>query len=320
MKPCEYYIELLSAGLDGMLSDEQERELAEHLAACPACRELGPQLVAAHAAFTQMEELQAPEGFAEGVMARVRAEEKTKPKVVPFFRRPAVKSLSALAACAVLCVGLLRSGGMEKLADAAAPASAPASSMPAAEAPAASAPAMAEDLGLDRANQYYSMSVDSTAACETAPAEPEARSGDTAVQAPQKSTPLECVDKEPEQYAFGGQTVLRVTWSEGEQGACILGSANSLERLLARFPHDDLSDLADVHYGEDYFKTGRLLAVVVEAPSGSNTYELGALYRDRVTVLEHAPQVGTCDMALWLILAEVDTTFDDGDILSIHLE
>ena len=100
MKPCEYYIELLSAGLDGMLSDEQEQELAEHLAACPACRELGPQLVAAHAAFPQMEELQAPEGFAEGVMARVRAEEKAKPKVVPFFRRPAVKSLSALAACA----------------------------------------------------------------------------------------------------------------------------------------------------------------------------------------------------------------------------
>ena len=31
MASCEYYIELLSAGLDGQLTQEQERELADHL-------------------------------------------------------------------------------------------------------------------------------------------------------------------------------------------------------------------------------------------------------------------------------------------------
>lgn len=304
MKPCEYYIELLSAGLDGMLSEAQELELAEHLASCPACRELGPQLVAAHAAFTQMEELEAPEGFAQGVMARVRAQEEARPKVVSFFRRPAVKTLGALAACAVLCVGLLRSGGVERAADSAATAAA---------APASSAPAMAESAGMENAaHQYYCMDY-AAASCEPeAPAEQESRAGGAA--------PMEALEtKEPERYSFANPQCLRVTWTEGDPSACILGSVGSLEEFLARFPDDDLSAVADA-YGSDYFETGRLLAVVVEAGSGSNTYELGSLYRDRVTVLEHVPEVGTCDMALWLILAEVDPIFGDGEVLSVHLE
>lgn len=311
MKPCEYYIELLSAGLDGMLSQEQELELAEHLANCPACRELGPQLVAAHAAFTQMEELQAPEGFAEGVMARVRAEERAKPKVVPFFRRPAVKSLGALAACAVLCVGLLRSGGMEKMDSAATAAAAPAASMPA-EAPAASAPAAAPDTveiaDLEDATQYYSM--DSKGGPAESVAQ-EARSGEVA---PQETAP-----KEPEQYAFANEQRIRITWTDRGNSACILGSADSLEEFLIGFAEDDLTAMADA-YGEDFFVGHRLLAVVVEEGSGSVTHEIAALYRDSVSILRHVPEAGTCDMAAWLILAEVDATFDDGDVLSVHLE
>ena len=310
MKPCAYYIELLSAGLDGMLTEEQELELAEHLASCPACRELGPQLVAAHAAFTQMEELEAPEGFAQGVMARVRAQESAKPKVVPFFRRPAVKSLGALAACAVLCVGLLRSGGMEKMMDSASPASAPAAS-----SPASSAPAMAASPDMESATHYYSMDTTVAASEPVAPAEQEMQEARFSDAASQEAPAA----KEPDHYTFANPQYLGVSWADQEPGACILGSADSLEAFLARFPDDDLSAVAQA-YGADYFETGRLLAVVVEASSGSNTYELGALSRDRVTVLEHVPEVGTCDMALWLILAEVDTMFDDGDTLSVHLE
>lgn len=41
---CEYFRELISAGLDGELSHEEERRLTEHLAGCPSCREIADQL------------------------------------------------------------------------------------------------------------------------------------------------------------------------------------------------------------------------------------------------------------------------------------
>lgn len=109
MASCDYYIELLSAGLDGQLTAEQEQELAQHLLECPACRELGPRLVAAHAAFSALEEVPAPEGFTEGVMERVRGQE-NRQKVVPLFKRPAWKAVAGLAACCVLCFGAYQSG------------------------------------------------------------------------------------------------------------------------------------------------------------------------------------------------------------------
>lgn len=305
MKPCEYYIELLSAALDGMLSEEQELELAEHLASCPACRELGPQLVAAHAAFTRMEELEAPEGFAEAVMARVRAEESARPKVVPFHRRPAVKVLGALAACAVLCVGLLR-GGLPEIGMDSSGAAAPSAS-----APAASAPAAWETEDLESAVKYYNAAVDAAPTESAAEAAQEVSADVTAEHGETKGL----------WYAYGNPSVLPVTCTEHDNGvpeALVLGSVDSLAQFLARFPDDDLSVVADT-YGADYFNHGRLLAVVVEASSGANTYELGEVFQNRVTVVEHAPKAGTCDMARWLLLAEVDTIFDDGDVLGVDV-
>lgn len=38
MENCETYLEWISAHLDGQLSDEEERELEEHLDQCPTCR------------------------------------------------------------------------------------------------------------------------------------------------------------------------------------------------------------------------------------------------------------------------------------------
>lgn len=108
MVSCEYFLELLSAGLDGELTAEEERELSGHLASCPECRELAARLTAVHAAFPQLEEIPAPEGFAAGVMDRIRAEEKGKTKVIPLFRRPQFRAAAGLAACALLCVGLYR--------------------------------------------------------------------------------------------------------------------------------------------------------------------------------------------------------------------
>lgn len=102
---CDKYLELLSARLDGALSESEKRELEAHLESCPACRAAGAQLAALRTAFSELEDLPAPKGFTQGVMDRIRASEPEE-KVVPLFRRPWFTALAGLAACAALAVGL----------------------------------------------------------------------------------------------------------------------------------------------------------------------------------------------------------------------
>lgn len=112
---CDQFLELLSARLDGALTEEEERELEEHLAACPDCRAVGAQLSALQGAFPELEEIPAPEGFTRGVMDRIRASE--APKIIPLWKRPQVRALVGLAACLVLAVGLYGAGQPKKQAD-----------------------------------------------------------------------------------------------------------------------------------------------------------------------------------------------------------
>lgn len=101
---CDSYLELLSARLDGELTETEERELEAHLGSCPACRAAEAQLAALRTAFAGLKELPAPEGFAQAVMERVRGA--GPHKMVPLFRRPLFKTLAGLAACGLLAVGL----------------------------------------------------------------------------------------------------------------------------------------------------------------------------------------------------------------------
>ena len=73
MERCERFEELLSQRLDQPLPPQEERELEDHLARCPRCRALAADLEQLCGQFTCLEELPAPEGFAQGVMARIRA-------------------------------------------------------------------------------------------------------------------------------------------------------------------------------------------------------------------------------------------------------
>lgn len=102
---CDDYLELLSARLDGALTEREERELEAHLASCPACRAAGAQLAALRRSFSELEDLPAPARFTKDVMDRIRASG-TETKAVSLFRRPAFKALAGLAACAVLAAGL----------------------------------------------------------------------------------------------------------------------------------------------------------------------------------------------------------------------
>ena len=97
MKSCGEYEVLISAFLDGELSEAERAETAEHLASCPACQRYFDDLVAIHDALDQGE-VPAPEGFAGAVMDRVRAtpQEKREKKTILF---PGWKRWAATAAC-----------------------------------------------------------------------------------------------------------------------------------------------------------------------------------------------------------------------------
>ena len=97
MKCCDKYAPALSALVDGELSDAERAEVLAHLETCEGCREYLAELTAMHAAFGELEEYDAPEGFADGVMARVH--EAPAPKK----RTPRTAWLS-LAACAAIVI------------------------------------------------------------------------------------------------------------------------------------------------------------------------------------------------------------------------
>ena len=107
MKPvaCDRYYELLSARVDRELTRDEAEEVELHLVGCAQCRIVWEQMEEAREAFAHLEEVPAPEGFAQGVMERVRVVESEK-KVIPLFKRPQVRALAGLAACLVLVVGL----------------------------------------------------------------------------------------------------------------------------------------------------------------------------------------------------------------------
>lgn len=101
---CEQMTDLLWAFLDGELTAQEEEQMHAHLEQCADCRALLEQLQTLRTSFSDLEEIPAPEGFADGVMRRIKAE--SKPKVIPLFKRPQIRALTAMAACAVLFVGL----------------------------------------------------------------------------------------------------------------------------------------------------------------------------------------------------------------------
>ena len=101
MRTCEEYEALISALLDGALPDGDREELMTHMADCPVCRDYFNDQMAIRDALAGLE-TQAPEGFADRVMAQVRqesrqtgpAQRRKKTVAFPYWRRYA-----AMAAC-----------------------------------------------------------------------------------------------------------------------------------------------------------------------------------------------------------------------------
>ena len=106
MAECAYYLELISQSVDGQLPQAAHQSLMEHLERCPDCRVLYQQLLEIHNELSSWNEQDVPAGFTQGVMARIRGLDPHNNKTLPFWKGRQFKTLGAIAACAMLCLGL----------------------------------------------------------------------------------------------------------------------------------------------------------------------------------------------------------------------
>lgn len=100
MKECEEFAPLLSAFVDGELTEEERAEVLAHVSECEKCRRLLGELTALHAALGELEDEDVPAGFTEGVMAAVRAEKAAKKPQAK--KRSAWRRWMPMAACAAI--------------------------------------------------------------------------------------------------------------------------------------------------------------------------------------------------------------------------
>ena len=132
MKYCENFAALLDPFVDGELSPDEMARVQAHLDGCPACRAYADDALAIRASFPDAEDTPVPDGFAESVMARIRAEAASQAEAAPQKKtsRPWLKALTSLAACCaivLLAAPMFSHGSKTEAAPAEAPAAAAAS-------------------------------------------------------------------------------------------------------------------------------------------------------------------------------------------------
>lgn len=137
MKYCEEYAALLDAYFDGECTPGEAEQVRAHIAVCPGCRAYLNELALLRDAFPDEEDTEVPEGFADGVMAAIRAD------AAPRKRHSRWKPLIPMAAC--LAVIVLAANQLPRMTGGG-------SSSTAAAAPAMAAPSAAA--GADMAEAY----------------------------------------------------------------------------------------------------------------------------------------------------------------------
>lgn len=108
MSECGKIQELLSAMLDGEVSESEKAEIEKHVEGCPECRAMYNAFTAVSDSLNEPEEI--PEGLHENIMRSVKAE--GKKKKAPW------KKVLPLAACLVLVIfGAFAINGLDNTAD-----------------------------------------------------------------------------------------------------------------------------------------------------------------------------------------------------------
>ena len=103
---CDTALELLSAMLDGELTDTEAERLQSHLAACESCRAVYDELVMIDAAVRD-DQAEPPDALRENVMTAIRAEQRQKTT-----RKTRSWLLLGIAAAAALALIILSGTGV----------------------------------------------------------------------------------------------------------------------------------------------------------------------------------------------------------------
>ena len=100
MKYCDEFAALLDPYIDGELPPEETARVREHLRACGGCRAYVQAALVMRDAFPEAESTEVPDGFAEGVMAAIRANAAPRKRRSPRWQ----KTLLPLAVCCAVVV------------------------------------------------------------------------------------------------------------------------------------------------------------------------------------------------------------------------
>lgn len=133
------------------------------------------------------------------------------------------------------------------------------------------------------------------------------------------STPAVPDNTDPaEDYAFNVQC-FRVGWQDGSYPQTqVITSEPALEAFLAVHENGWETE-APRCYTKEWFQSHKLLAVVLSEGSGSVSHEVTAVSAHEVKINRYLPGVGTCDMAEWLIMIELDRDADIADDIRVEL-
>ncbi len=132
------------------------------------------------------------------------------------------------------------------------------------------------------------------------------------------STPAVPDNTDPaEDYAFNVQC-FRVGWQDGSYPQTqVITSLPALEAFLNVYENGWETE-APRCYTKEWFQTHKLLAVILSEGSGSVSHEVTAVSAHEVKINRYIPEVGTCDMAEWLMLIELDRDADIADDLRVE--
>lgn len=330
---CEHALEAISAALDGELPQSQWVKLEAHLSSCPSCRALAEDLRALTAALEESDEAPPPELSAR-VMERVAADRAApRSNLGGRLRRRRWTGLAAMLAL-VACVGglglWLTNGGIR--AGSGNSTESGASYRMTQTAPGEAAGPAADAAPACEGEDGASGSAESVPSA--APGAPNDNGAEPAMDSPQPCpapVPSSSVSwgEEPVNYAFTNVQAIQIDADGSAEAptARVLGSVQAVQSFAEEFPGDDLETRL-AGYDAGYFQKSRLLAVVVTEEDSAVSYEIsnvswyhGPEYAVTKQVeVVRGPQEADGSAAGWIILAEVDTMFEDGEVLNVVLE
>lgn len=307
---CEEAQVLLSAALDGALSPAERRALDAHLAQCPCCAALFEEM-AGHSRALRDLTCEFPDDLHARILSNLPEQSAPKRKKrTPWMRVGALAACMALVIWAGFSLPNVGNGAVTQsfdgeersVADVPIVGSVPEESSPCEEAAEPGSCGGSDSGSFDEAAsvaEHYAIK-DSSAVFSD----------------PSRAAVLS--------LPVRGSLCNRVTWNENiRNSAQLISSPEELSTLLHRYSLESSEEPFSA-FDEAWFETFSLVAVTLTENSGSVTHQAGDLsYGDgvlSVSISRTIPDVGTCDMAAWLLLIETDLTGIDGEITDVILE